>query len=111
MKNTQITYSEAAKNEERIFNASMMKERQETLEEAAEKYADFSNDFIPMSFSSTGKYNETSKRDFIAGSKWQAERMWSREEVAELIHKYRTETPNAKRKKFAEMWIKENLKK
>jgi hypothetical protein len=111
MKNTQITYSEAAKNEERIFNASMMKERQETLEEAAEKYADFSNDFIPMSFSSTGKYNETSKRDFIAGSKWQAERMWSREEVEEIIYKYIKDNNQGCIFESDEMWIKENLKK
>jgi hypothetical protein len=45
----------------------------ETLEEAAEKYADFSNDHVPATFG--GKFNETTKRDFIAGAKWQAERI------------------------------------
>jgi hypothetical protein len=59
--------------------------KKETLEEAAEKYADFSNDFIPMSFSSTGKYNETSKRDFIAGANFQSERMYSEEEILTII--------------------------
>jgi hypothetical protein len=61
--------------------------KQETLEEAAERYADFSNDFIPMSFSSTGKYNETSKRDFIAGAKWQAERSYTYDEVRAIAYK------------------------
>ena len=41
----------------------------ETLEEAAEKYADFSNDYVPLSFGN--KFNETTKRDFIEGAKWQ----------------------------------------
>jgi hypothetical protein len=54
------------------------------LEEAAEKYAHFSNDYIPMGFS-TGEFNETSKRDFIAGANFQAERMYSEEEVLKLL--------------------------
>jgi hypothetical protein len=48
--------------------------KQQTLEEAAEKYADFSNDYVPMSFG--GKFNGTTKNDFIAGAKWQEERMF-----------------------------------
>lgn len=47
------------------------KPKQETLEETAEKYADFSNDYVPLAFGS--KFNETTKRDFIAGAKYQAE--------------------------------------
>ena len=47
--------------------------KQETLEEAAEKYADFSNDYVPMSFGD--KFNETTKRDFIAGAKWYREQL------------------------------------
>jgi hypothetical protein len=35
------------------------------VEKLAEEYADFSNDYIPMSFGD--KFNETSKRDFIKG--------------------------------------------
>ena len=53
--------------------------KQETLEEAAEKYADFSNDYVPLAFGS--KFNETTKRDFIEGAKWQAERMYSLDEI------------------------------
>ena len=45
----------------------------ETLEQAAEKYADFSNDYVPLAFGS--KFNETTKRDFIRGAKWQQEDM------------------------------------
>jgi hypothetical protein len=37
------------------------------VEKLAEKYADFSNDHITMSFGD--KFNETSKRDFIGGYK------------------------------------------
>ena len=51
----------------------------ETLEEAAERYADYSNDYVPMSFGD--KFNETTKTDFIAGAKWQAERMYSEEDL------------------------------
>ena len=57
----------------------------ETLEEAAERYADYSNDYVPMSFGD--KFNETTKTDFIAGAKWQAERMYSEEEVLEILCK------------------------
>ena len=55
--------------------------KQETLTEAAENYADFSNDYVPMSFG--GEFNETTKRDFIAGAKWQQERMYSEEDMQE----------------------------
>jgi hypothetical protein len=57
--------------------------KQETLEEAAEKYADYSNDYVPMSFG--GEFNETTKRDFIEGAKWQAEKMYSEEDLIELL--------------------------
>jgi len=61
----------------------------ETLEEAAEKYADFSNDYVPMSFGDN--FNETTKKDFINGAKWQPERMYSEEEVLEIIRQYALE--------------------
>lgn len=40
------------------------------LESEAEKYADYSNDCVPLSFG--GKFNESHKKTFIAGatSKW-----------------------------------------
>ena len=62
-------------------------ELKETLEEAAENYADFSNDYVPMSFG--GKFNETTKRDFIKGAKWQQERMYSEEDMRLAIKKAR----------------------
>ena len=55
----------------------------ETLKETAEKYADFSNDYVPLAFGS--KFNETTKRDFIEGAKWQQERMYSEEEVMTIF--------------------------
>jgi len=67
----------------------------ETLEEAAEKYADFSNDYVPAAFG--GKFNETTKRDFIAGAKWQAERMYSEEEVYKLLLKHQSDYRSAVR--------------
>jgi hypothetical protein len=54
----------------------------ETLEEAAEKYADFSNDYVPAAFG--GKFNETTKRDFIAGAKWQAEKLFKDDAIKTL---------------------------
>jgi len=50
------------------------KPKQETLEEAAENYGN-----------SIGNKNGTAQFDFIRGAKWQAERMYSQEEVLELI--------------------------
>jgi len=55
----------------------------ETLEEAAERYADFSNDHVPICFGD--KFNPTSKADFIAGANYQAERMYSEEEVCDFV--------------------------
>ena len=61
---------------------------QETLEESAEKYADFSNDYVPMSFGD--KFNETTKRDFIEGAKWMQERMYSEEDMYKFANFCRT---------------------
>ena len=65
--------------------------KQETLEEAAEKYADFSNDYVPLAFGS--KFNETTKRDFIAGAKWQQERMFSKEDIENIWNEFVKELP------------------
>ena len=46
--------------------------KHETIEEAAEKYADFINDYVTMSFGD--KFNESSKKDFINGAKSDAAR-------------------------------------
>jgi hypothetical protein len=72
-----LTYTEAAKKEERIFN-STMRSKQETLEEAAENYADKQSDISmrqnPLEYSKSGEelWYE-SKVDFIEGAKWQQE--------------------------------------
>jgi hypothetical protein len=53
--------------------------KKETLEEAAEQY------------SRNGCWEGVRKQGFIAGAKWQAERMYSEEEVKELCKKSRDE--------------------
>jgi hypothetical protein len=60
-----LTYTEAAKKEERIFNSTMMS-KQETLKEAAANLAD---------------PNLCKTDNWIAGAKWQQERMYSEEDV------------------------------
>ena len=58
-----------------------------TLEEEAEEYSDYKNDYVPVSFGD--KFNPTTKRDFIAGanSKWvQAEKIKAQIEVLKLTH-------------------------
>jgi hypothetical protein len=78
--------------------------KKETIEEAAEKYADFSNDYVPMSFGD--KFNETTKKDFINGAKsdvareywyakWQEEQdknKYTEEEVYNLIKAFNKHT-------------------
>jgi hypothetical protein len=64
-----LTYTEAAKKEERIFNSTMMS-KQETLEEAAANLAD---------------PNLCKTDNWIAGANYQAERMYSEEEVKQII--------------------------
>jgi hypothetical protein len=64
-----LTYTEASKKEERIFNSTMMS-KQETLEEAAANLAD---------------PNLCKTDNWIAGANYQAERMYSEEEVYSLL--------------------------
>jgi hypothetical protein len=76
----------------------LTEQKQETVEEAAEDYyKQFEN--LPVV-----RFNA-----FIAGAKWQAERMYSREEVIELLYKHTEDM--FKNKINLETWIKENLKK
>jgi hypothetical protein len=56
------------------------KPNQETLEEAAEKYA---------KRSSSAVFQELHAEDFIAGAKWQAERMYSEEDLREAFKQSR----------------------
>jgi sugar-specific transcriptional regulator TrmB len=58
--------------------------KQETLEEAADKYVE---DF-ELSFYDTVEeipVKEIAKKDFIEGAKWQQERMYSEEEVKDMM--------------------------
>jgi hypothetical protein len=68
-----LSYAEAVKKEERIFNSTMIKK--ETLEEAAENYTEFwlQNKGLLI-------------RDaFIEGAKWQQERMYSEEDMVAFL--------------------------
>ena len=56
----------------------------ETLEEAAEKYLQEWR-LVNNIHLSNVIHAERCKNDFIAGAKWQAERMYSEEEVEEII--------------------------
>ena len=67
-KQEKLTYTEAVKKEERIFNSIMMK--QETLEEAKENWANEGSWCCPISF--------------VEGAKWQAERMYSEEDMKQF---------------------------
>ena len=40
-------------------------EQEDDVEKMAEEYADYSNDYVPLSFG--GKFNSTTKRDFLSG--------------------------------------------
>ena len=50
--------------------------KQQTIEEAAENYAKKSSTFV---------FQDNHKQDFIAGAKWQAERMYTEDEVRGLL--------------------------
>ena len=86
-------------------------ENKETLEEAAENY---SKTFI--------EDDGTSEVDFIEGANWQAERMYSEEEVEHLIHlavfqshcgvKDRVKIPNSNEcAGFVNKWFEQHKKK
>ena len=78
-----IKDTEEYKSTRALLNKITMK--QETLEEAAEKYArkqcdDMYDDIAP----SGGNWGWETSTDFIAGAKWQQERMYSEDEVIEF---------------------------
>jgi|688.fasta_scaffold171071_4 hypothetical protein len=76
-----LTYTEAAKKEERIFNSTMMS-NQETLEEAAENYAN-KKGHIPT----TELEDAIFKQGFLDGAKWQQKRMYSEEDMRGMYDK------------------------
>ena len=71
--------------------------KQETtsLEEAAEKHCEkvwggYKDDiFKHDDIITDSTLSEISKTDFIAGAKWQSERMYSEAEVLKIVHDYR----------------------
>jgi len=75
-----LTYSEAAKKEERIFNSNML--IKETLEDAMNKDGYHESD-----------YDKIWREGVQFGAKWQAERMYSEEEVKDLILKFNNDKP------------------
>jgi hypothetical protein len=72
--------------------------KEETLKKASEDYAkQFSDEY------------SSSEIDFIAGAKWQSERMYSEEEVIELLTQ-RSKHFGTKIKPFQELLLKQDLK-
>ena len=63
-----------------------IKEKQETLEEVAEKYASKIWDY---SDSNEKTLHANCKKAFIKGAKWQSKRMYSEENVFQFFEKYR----------------------
>jgi hypothetical protein len=85
-KQEKLTYTEAVKKEERIFNSIMMK--QETLEKAAEN--DFNilqeeNPIVP------DNHIWPFKLGYLKGANWQQERMYSEEECYKTLHNLMTD--------------------
>ncbi len=54
--------------------------KKETLEEAAENYS-------KITLNKSGLMSDKQVNGFIAGAKWQQERMYSEEEVLDLLYK------------------------
>jgi len=79
-KQEKLTYTESAKKEERISNSIMMKRKQETVEDAAENNWDKIN-----SEYKNGLNPYAHKIGFIEGAEWMQERMYSEEEVNDLL--------------------------
>jgi hypothetical protein len=76
-----LTYTEAAKKEERIFNSTMMF-KQETLEEAGIAYAKTISEVATRPSHMIG---------FYSGAKWQQERMYNEEECYKTLHNLMTD--------------------
>jgi hypothetical protein len=73
--------------------------KQETIEEAAEEYVKSLNLKVNVD-----EYKEYAINDFIAGAEWQAERMYSEEEVLDILYKH-TEDLLAGKKVTLEEWF------
>jgi hypothetical protein len=100
-KQEKLTYTEAVKKEERIFNSIMMK--QETLEEAAEKYVKSDLKKTPLYW----LFHDT----FKDGAKWQAKRMYSEEDMINFhkwaYQKNRIEESDKTTKELLKEWFEQ----
>ena len=76
-----------------------MEQIKETLEEAAESYG-----------KDIGNKDGTAQFDFIRGAKWQAERMYSEEEVLDILYKHTEDMFKGTRLTLTE-WFEEVKKK
>lgn len=83
-----LTYSDALKKEERIFNSTIMF-KQSTLEEAFEKWAD-------QQFEKGIGYDKFDVLRF--GAKWQQERRYSEEEALNLLTHFAVEIQRQNKK-------------
>jgi hypothetical protein len=86
-------YSERFDNDESAIGNSetwgrrLVEDKQETLEEAAERL--YSDKEYPM-------YGEIRRDGFINGAKWQQERMYSEEEVIKILYQFHYDLVNSK---------------
>ena len=102
-------YEDGCKYGEDDCPAKPLEPKQETLEEAAEKYVE---DF-DLSFYDTVEeipVKELGKKDFKEGAKWQSERMYSEGEVLEIIRQYALEEHLITSSK-PDIWFKQYKKK
>ena len=81
------------------------KPKQETLEEAAEYYA---HNYFEMH--DNNNYKALGK-GFQAGAKWQSERMYSEEEVLDILDKLLTSMVKGKKTGLMEQWFEQFKKK
>ena len=88
--------------------------KQETLEEEAEKYSrdvwGVYYDDVHPDIAITQTQGEISVKDFSRGAKWQARRMYSEEEVLEIIRQYALEEHLITSSK-PDIWFKQYKKK
>jgi hypothetical protein len=94
-----LSYTEAAKKDERIFNSTMMK--QETIDEVNDNRKNLYFKKQVMNPYAVEEYSHTAyEKGFIEGyeesNKYQQERMYSEEEVIELLQKYRYDLSSGK---------------
>jgi hypothetical protein len=79
------------------------KPKQETLEEAAENYVNRKG-----SIPTTELEDAIFKQGFLDGAKWQADRMYSEEEVIEILTQ-RSKEFGTKNEKFQKLLLKQDL--